>query len=134
MRITGSRGIRLVVPLSFRRAVRLSSSAYLMFPPYASTLRPVISSSRACCVPSLSACLGSCLSPLRPAISAAAVQLLLATRPASSTRRAGRYDGVVAVLSALLAYPRHPIRAVRHQMATGCGCLPRFMTIIGAAC
>lgn len=29
---------------------------------------------------------------------------------------------------------RHLIRAVRHRMATGRGCLPRSMAIIGAAC
>lgn len=54
-------------------------------------------------------------------------------RPASSTRRAGRYDGVASALSALLACllacpsTRHLIRAVRHRMATGLGaCLVRF--------
>ena len=59
----------------------------------------------------------------------AAVPWLLASRPAPSTRRAGRYDGAVAVLSALLAYPsaRHLIRAVRYWMATGfCACLVKL--------
>ena len=76
------------------------------------------------CVPSSPACLGSCFFPLRLAsprhLVARAVSWLLALRPAPSTRRAGRYDGAVAVLSALLACPsaRHPIRAVRHRMAT----------------
>lgn len=70
----------------------------------------------------------SCLAACRPLRSSArvssrfaspchlvarAVPWLLATRPASSTRRTGRYDGAAAVLSALLACPsaRHLIRA-----------------------
>lgn len=49
-------------------------------------------------------------------------------RPALSTRRAGRYDGVAAAIY-LLACPsaRHLIRAVRHRMATGLGdCLVKL--------
>ena len=81
------------------------------------------------CVPP-SAFLGSCFFSLRPVIGscgscAGVVQLRLAPRPASSTRRAGRYDSVAAALD-LLACPsaRHLIHAVRHRMATGFGACP----------
>lgn len=98
MRITGSCGIRLVVsPLA---------PACLMFAAVCLDASPrhlIIS------------CLAACRSPLRASaraspcfvlvidVGAAAVPLLLAFRPASSTRRAGRYDGAAAVLSALPA-------------------------------
>lgn len=85
------------------------------------------------CVPPHSAFLGSCLSPLRPVIDvgacAAAVPLLHATRPASSTRRAGRHDGAVAASSALLACPlsspSHPCGSASD--GDGARCLPRYI-------
>lgn len=154
MRITGSCGIRLACPSCLLGAVvsvplgdagcarpasravgRLASRSCLLdvirrmprrFAPSSHRSRAWLRASL--CVPSARA------SPLlRPVIDvdacAAAVPWLLATRPASSTRRAGRYDGAVAVPSALLACPsaRHPTRAVRHRMATGFGaCLVRL--------
>lgn len=78
---------------------------------------------------------------LRPVIDvdacAAAASWRLAVRPASSTRRAGRYDGAAAALSALLACPsaRHPISAVRHRMATGLNACPvRLSLPVPAPC
>lgn len=70
------------------------------------------------------------------------IPLLLAARPASSTRRAGRYDSIASVLGSAclpLGSPSHP--CVRHRMATGNGaCLVRLSSacqylwlVIGAA-
>lgn len=115
------------------------ASACLMPPPYPPTLRPrhlIVSSHRSC----LAACRSLRASPLlRPVIDVGAcvatVPWRLATRPASSTRRAGRYDGAVAVLSAPLACPsaRHLIRAFGIGWRRGCSLLSP-MDIIGAAC
>lgn len=92
------------------------------------------------CVPSPFVCLGSCLYSASPRhrcrCRCRPAPLLLATRPASSTRRAGRYDGAAAVLSALLACSlRLAISSVRFGIGWRRGCsLLRPMAIIGAAC
>lgn len=82
------------------------------------------------CLP-FSARLGSCLFPLAPSSMSMPLPSHCFTLPAPPHRHdgRGRYDGAVAVLSALLACPsaRHLIRAVRHRMATGLvACLVRL--------
>ena len=71
----------------------------------------------------------SCLivsSSFHPVIGSGSVPLLLASLPASSTRRTGRYDGVAAGLSALLACslgsPSHPCGSASD--GDGARCLP----------
>lgn len=155
MRITGSCDIRIVVPSLVPSGGSPLSSACLMPPPYSSTLCPVISSLHL-----IISCLVPCRLPLR--VSARASPLLrsvidvgacaatvpwrLATRPASSTRRTGRYDGGVAVLSALPACPlgwlaissmRFGIGWRRGSLLASLDCPPtcsRPMSIIGAVC
>lgn len=133
---------------SCRRAVRFSSSVRLMLIAVCLDASLHLSPLVLGCMPFPSVCLGSCLSPLYSVIDvgacAAAAPWLLAPRPASSTRRAGRYDGAVAALGVCLLVPsaRHLIRAVRRRMATGLGaCLVRLphacsrpVSIVGSAC
>ena len=89
----------------------------------------IVSSHRSC----LAACRSLRASPLlRPVIGicpgADTIPWLLASRPASSTRRTGRYDDAAEALGfACLPLARHLIHAVRHRMATGLGaCLVRL--------
>lgn len=92
------------------------------------------------CVPSPSACLGSCLFPLAP--SSMSVPVLLPfhcfSLPAPPHRHDGRVDTTVlrrfSRLRLLAPSARHITRAVRHRMATGLGSCSRPMSIIGAAC
>lgn len=112
---------------------------------FAPTRHLIASSHRSC----LAACRSLRASPLlRPVIGicsgAAAVQWLLASRPASSTRRAGRYNETVTALSALLACSlRLAIPSVRFGIgwrrgsvlaSLDCPMPATPMAIIGAAC
>ena len=114
-----------VVPLSCRRTARLSLLIFCLLDVCRRMSRRFAPSSR-------QSCLTACRLSLRSSARASSRFISLSIsvplpshgisppRPAPSTRRAGRYDGVAAVPSALLACPsaRHPIRAVRHRMAT----------------
>ena len=112
---------------------------------FAPTRHLIASSHRSC----FAACRSLRASPLlRPVIGicsgAAAVQWLLASRPASSTRRAGRYNETVTALSALLACSlRLAIPSVRFGIgwrrgsvlaSLDCPMPATPMAIIGAAC
>ena len=138
----------VLVPPLVPSGVSPLASACLISSPYASTLCPAISSSRAwlravpLCVPRLVPLLASprhrcrCLCRCRP----------MASRlSAPPHRHDGRGDTIaLRRFSALLACPsaRHPISAVRHRMATRfSACLVRLppacsrpMAIIGADC
>lgn len=129
MLITGSCGIRLVVPLSCRRAVRLSLLLARCLPPYALTLRPrhlIISCLAACRFPLRA--LGSCLSLLRPRhrcrcrcrpIASRLPPRFIDTTGGEIRRGCG---GSLGSACLPLGSPSHP--CVRHRMATGRGCLP----------
>lgn len=89
------------------------------------------------CVPSLSACLGSCLFPLRPAIDvdAAAVPWLFVSPPAPPHRHDGRGDttGVWRFSRLCLLAPLLAIPSVRFGIGWRRGCsLLRPMAIVGA--
>lgn len=141
MLITGSCGIRLVVPPLVPSGVSPLASACLISSPYASTLCHAISSSRAwlravpLCVPRLVPLLASSSSsmsvplPSRP-IASRYPPRLIDTTDGEIRRGCGCSLG----FACLLPSARHLIRAVRHRMATWLWCLPRSMSIIGAAC
>ena len=147
MRITGSCGIRLACPScllgavvsmlramrvamssrsSCRRAVRSSPSACLMFPPYASTLRPSSHRSRAwlravsLCVPQLVPLLrfaaSSSRHSCRPMVSRFPPRLIDTLGGAIRRGCCGSL-----CFACLLPSVRHLIRAVWHWMATGLG-------------